>query len=893
MLKKMIRQFVLILLTAHVLVLPTYGKPVSLDTAKRIAEKHIFPQSEQMRSKGLVPEAKEAARVFTVTRNSRNIYYVVNLDPEGWMIISADDVAYPIIAYSDIGTYMENGRPPGFDAWMENVKAEIYDAIETGLTALSEAENAWASLDSPDLNAKSIVVGPLIQTTWDQGGTGIYSIWLPSYDLYCPAERNASWGTYRVAPTGCVATALGQIMKYWSWPPSGKGYHSYTTSYTCDSTWPNECYGYGERSADFSSRTYDWGAMPGFVWKRISGTHTAGEQQVQQLMYDLGVAVNMDYRPTESGAFGSVALAALKEFFRYSSCAKYKSKGSDSTTWKENLKTELNEGRPIYYRGSDGGPSGHAFICDGYDTNGSFHFNWGWGGSHDGWFYVTGLTPGSYNFSKDQSAFFNLKPATPDLVITKITTDPLVPSPGQRMSFYITVKNIGEDDITESIRIGFRIFTDRVLEPDLDDDYEIGEYRTIESLAVGEETSLSVSNYEYNSQGIKSVWAIVDSTELVDESDEQNNVFGPVNLAVEYRGLVGEYRMDGNVDDTSGNENHGTFLPETDTPSFVDDPDGNQDMAMELQAGQYISVPHTEDYNFGDSAFTLAAWVKTIPDTSPSKIMIISKGLIQSGFKIGYALSLIGDRLYLELARQSPSAYYYLLTTDGAAIPDDDQWHHVAVTRDIEGGVYFYVDGVAYQVSGTWNFDISNPCTNYPQGNHHPTWIGFQGMVGMDDARLYGKALTLEEIRMIGVDMDNDGVENSVDNCPDVANTDQENHDEDLFGDVCDPCPYDAENDADLDGICADEDICPLDRYNDEDGDGICGDVDICPGGDDNVDSDNDGVPDHCDDCPYDFDGDGDTDGHDLAVFCGTGDFSAMARFAETLGKICGPALEQ
>jgi hypothetical protein len=393
--------------------------------------------------------------VFTVSKNSKDVYYIINFNPEGWVIVSADYAAYPIIGSSDTGSYSPENHPPAFDAWMENVKEEIYRAITEKLPPLEEATLAWQRLNTPTGTFSSkiasdfatqaipgILVGPLIGSLWGQGGSPYLLPWIPGYDAYCPAEKQRKcawivwpwwqecWWEWQVASTGCVATAMGQIMRYWEWPPVGEDYNEYKVldqpqrTYTPGpDTADYKSYGYGLRKADFSKSYYDWDNMP------LIGLY--GNDEIARLMRDIGISINMNYNRTgdlessSSVADGSApyfdmkpsANHAFKTYFRYNPSAGYKGKSNyTDTEWSNMLKVELDAGRPIMYQGLKGpGQSGHAFICDGYNALlGTFHFNWGWYGALDGWYWLNALTIWPiFDFTYGQGGIFNLKPDYP------------------------------------------------------------------------------------------------------------------------------------------------------------------------------------------------------------------------------------------------------------------------------------------------------------------------------------------------------------------------------------------------------------------------------------------------------------------------------------------------
>ena len=196
---------------------------------------------------------------------------------------------------------------------------------------------------------------------------------------------------------------MAQIMKYHNWPPKGKGQKMWDPPYDCE----YECSGYDSETRNFGARSYNWDSMP---------LHNANSA-IALTMRDIGHAVKMNYTPSGSGANMSDAVYAFETYFRYDQSAYLAWKSSYSTvTWINTLKAEVDAGRPICYRGQNAG--GHAFVCDGYDAPDHFHFNWGWGGSYDGYFYLNDLTPGSYDFTSSQGGIFDLKPVRVPILTT-------------------------------------------------------------------------------------------------------------------------------------------------------------------------------------------------------------------------------------------------------------------------------------------------------------------------------------------------------------------------------------------------------------------------------------------------------------------------------------------
>jgi hypothetical protein len=224
-------------------------------------------------------------------------------------------------------------------------------------------------------------VNPLLGTTWNQSCF---------YNELCPSDPNAPYGYCGHVPVGCVALAMAQVMKYWDYPVSGTGSHSYYAS------------PYGWQSADFGNTTYEWDNMPGSL--------NNDNLSVATLIYHCAVSVNMQFGPNGSGAFTGDARNSLVNYFDYDAEAAfiYKSSYSDPV-WESMLRDELDMGRPVIYRGQ--GTGGHAWVCDGYAADNYFHMNWGWGGYANGYFYLSALNPAGNNFNSNQAAIMGIVPS--------------------------------------------------------------------------------------------------------------------------------------------------------------------------------------------------------------------------------------------------------------------------------------------------------------------------------------------------------------------------------------------------------------------------------------------------------------------------------------------------
>lgn len=313
--------------------------------------------------------------------------YIYNAD-KGFVVMAADDRVQPVLGYSLTGSFEPDAMPDNVRAWLQGYNDEIQFVVESNAKAAPETKQQWQDLENGVRGTKAtVVVEPLIQTFWDQGDP---------YNQLCPTVSGTA--TY----TGCVATAMAQVMKFWNWPIQGNGSKSYR--------WNNQTL-----SVNFGNTTYDWANMTNTYDENSTETQ---QTAVATLMYHCGVSVSMSYGTDGSGAYSTDVASAMTSYFRYnSSTISYKTKQSYSSSWLNLLKTDLNAGRPVYYSGSGTG-GGHAFVCDGYDSDNYFHFNWGWSGMYDGYFLVSNLNPGtggagsgsSGTYNSSQAAIFGIQP---------------------------------------------------------------------------------------------------------------------------------------------------------------------------------------------------------------------------------------------------------------------------------------------------------------------------------------------------------------------------------------------------------------------------------------------------------------------------------------------------
>lgn len=356
------------------LCLGAMASPVDKERARQIAT--TFLNNNGARSSELSDVSAEAGfgNVYVFTTES------------SFVLVAADDRVQPILGYSLDGKFDTENIPDNMRAWVEDYSDAICYAINHQTRASDEVTQQWTELEMGVNSPRAeVMVEPLIQTKWDQ-----YS----PYNLMCPS------GTV----TGCVATAMAQVMKYWNYPSHGIGSHEYA--------WNEQTL-----RADFGATYYDWSNMADTY---SSSSTTIQRQAVATLMYHCGVSVNMNYGPASTGGSGaatSTVADALKIYFNYSSEIQYLYRsGYSDEEWIAMLKAELNRDHPIQYNGK-ASKGGHSFVCDGYNSDDYFHFNWGWSGANDGYYSINSLNPGTGGagsgdgvFNFNQGAIFGICP---------------------------------------------------------------------------------------------------------------------------------------------------------------------------------------------------------------------------------------------------------------------------------------------------------------------------------------------------------------------------------------------------------------------------------------------------------------------------------------------------
>lgn len=290
-----------------------------------------------------------------LTTDGQPAFYIFNRDnDEGFVIISADDRAHTVLAYSDKGHWDENDLPENLRVWLEGYAEQI---------------GSQDAFYAPSMETASYTpVGQLCQTTWGQNDP---------YNRLCPM-----WQSNRTV-TGCVATAASQIMKKHNYPEHGIGSHSYK--------WANANGDSIVLSADFENTTYDWSNM---LNSYTSSATDVQKDAVATLIYHCGVANEMRYGKSASTGDSPDMLGQMIDYFGYDKGVRTYRKGyvPDSVIMA-NIYENLRMGQPVYISAKTIDSIGHAFVCDGIDADGLLHINWGWNGKADGYYQLSAFAP--------------------------------------------------------------------------------------------------------------------------------------------------------------------------------------------------------------------------------------------------------------------------------------------------------------------------------------------------------------------------------------------------------------------------------------------------------------------------------------------------------------------
>jgi hypothetical protein len=364
---------------------------------------NVVPVEEAMRaSKNFLSErvgATKAGQLELVLVNTEYssegvpVTYRFSVGDHGFIVVSATDLANPVLAYSLESNFQEG---TGADIYMNNYKNELSYLIDNPTSALS-VRNSWnhylAADFKPYATKGNPCVEPLITTTWTQE---------QYYNTMCPYNPRNSYNDDYHTPVGCVALTMANILYYYRYPEHGRGSVSYLPREYDDEG--NLTYTYPFQIVNYGQATYDYDAM--------ANSLSAYDGELAKLIYHCGVSVRMSYGWDGSGSQSELALYALQNQYFFNDNAQFKALkdvtgGTDSLTylWTNIAKEELDQHRPLFFSGRSKTAGGHAWIVDGYTTINNatyFHVNWGWAGSSNGYYLINNQVSSGYgNFNAD------------------------------------------------------------------------------------------------------------------------------------------------------------------------------------------------------------------------------------------------------------------------------------------------------------------------------------------------------------------------------------------------------------------------------------------------------------------------------------------------------------
>lgn len=377
-----------LLSTTLLLNIGAYALPVDTTSLKQISI-GFLGQTLQIKADAATLDSLSSAPPISIPAIERAVQiapnlYTVYFVGGGFVTLSMDDLARPILAYSLNGSMPDSSFNEAYDSLIRSYSTSIDSAKSRGISdpmitsmwddlqrfISGNSVSSTAFSDSTILNSGLVFangdIGPLLRTNWNQGA---------GWNMYAP---NATGGPGGKAYAGCVATAMGQIMKYWAFPNSGTNTRN---------------------NINFALAQYAWDSMPNDTYSSATAT----------LLRHAGAAVDMNYGAGGSGAYSYKSAIAYKDYFRYKPTASYVQKATmTQQKWLDTLKKEIDQGRPVQYEGF--GTGGHAFVMDGYNSSDYFHFNFGWSGYGNGWYALSAVTPGNMNFTNNQGAIIGIQP---------------------------------------------------------------------------------------------------------------------------------------------------------------------------------------------------------------------------------------------------------------------------------------------------------------------------------------------------------------------------------------------------------------------------------------------------------------------------------------------------
>lgn len=548
-----------------VLALLTWASPVDVSQARNAAAAFVQQKQATLRTSG--------ASTSTTLQTAANTgyYYVFNVgDNNGFVIVSGDDRTNPILGYSDEGHFDAAKVPANMQGMLDSYNAQL-KALAT-MNDVEAATRLAAPRRTTTVNTRNSIA-PIITTKWDQA---------TPYWNQCPQFMNSDneEDGYELAYTGCVATAMAQIMKYYNWPAQ------------CTQTIPSYQVTYYDTNVGEYGQFYTDPLEPmAFDWAHMKDSYTGAEDEVYTdavswLMLYVGCAAHMQYGMSASGTSDPYIPKAFQNYFDYDAELVYRS-DYDQPTWEEMIYQELVAGRPMVYNGRAGSGGGHSFVCDGYEYGDYYHINWGWGGMGNGYFVLSVMNPqesgiggssSSEGYNIDQTAIIGIKPG--------------YSGPSSEVEHILTVFNMyytGSRTMYNEGR-GFSLYkTSRYIKVTAEDHIDDGtKYKRGIALYDSNDNFIELimsTNYYTSSLSITDRWP--------SDNDTQYHYFGK-NVSNGTYKIVPVCQMEGNSDWTPMLESDRYYIALTvsgDVATVVDHPIVNlQSTAFEFTGGEKVGT---------------------------------------------------------------------------------------------------------------------------------------------------------------------------------------------------------------------------------------------------------------------------------------------------------------
>lgn len=389
--------------------------------AQEVPDSHISKVALAFMRGYLGDDNHRVSEIDVLEFNSSPSICHVKLFPEGWLLMSRDYSAMPVLAYSMTGSFVtpEADSTDNRFLFLSGYADQLKHAdLLKGAEADPRWDPAYYYLKSEEQKGVTVTVSPLIEVNWNQGNT---------WNRFCPEDSEGPGGHVYV---GCVAVSMAQAMSVFRFPVTGTGVSQYYHPV------------YGTISQDFSTATYKWNEM----------SEVIPDDNNSLLLYHCAVAVNMDFSPDGSGTRTSAAAAtALKQYYFYSKRMTFiKRELFDTGKWKRMIDSTLAAGCPVIYSGYPAvGSVGHAFNIDGVHNSNYYHLNWGWSGTDNGYFTIDNLKPGGSDFTKGHTAIIGIQPYYYPTDVTMSDTLVLVSNPAGTAIGEFTVVDEATDNAYE------------------------------------------------------------------------------------------------------------------------------------------------------------------------------------------------------------------------------------------------------------------------------------------------------------------------------------------------------------------------------------------------------------------------------------------------------------